>query len=494
MASIRKHKDKSTLEEVEELLFRKNVGEALDLLLQRSSNREMRERVERLRQEYLQIRLQELSESFAGQAEQSKYLNTQIRAIAREIDRLPDETPLESHSEHPENQTKPEPTAMEQDSTGVETAVREPEKQTYPEQAPLSKLALRILANQEKTWERLRMKFSNQETHPKHLLALEGEGPNALGTLAALLALEQALRRQSGRSDYRLCQSFELVGGTGLSAFFATAIALGQPVSAFQAVFTDKITLLYSNPRTDMESVQLYLLDFMREYFAQDTLADADWQSGVCYFLRHYESGQPLLIDNHPEGKSQAEYGVLPLAQLVMAAGNPFAGTAVQLDTTPPRRVLDISHGLFRNPELLLFYHSTDPEAPFQWPAYASDLRLCSIGTRLDPDITDPVMQQNMASQSAPTPAPFATPHSPLSAAQYQHQRLSRWLLEGESLAGSHTDIRPALGSNPALVCRIALPPVPESRLLDWEYLHAQADRALESADLSAFLPKLQAQ
>ncbi|MCC6459468.1 MAG: hypothetical protein IT260_03290 [Saprospiraceae bacterium] len=365
-----------------------------------------------------------------------------------------------------------------------------------PENQASSKQANRLLAKEQQAQAQWMAKLSATEQYPKHLLALEGEGLNALGTLAALLALEQALRRQSGRFDYHLCQTFELVGGTGLSAFFATAIALGHPMSDFQSVFIDKITLLYSNPRSDFESVQLYLLNFMREYFGKTTLAEANWQSGICYFLRHYESGQPLLIDNHPDGKTFPDNGALTLAELLLAAGNPFSTSAVQLEfPSSPVRVVDISNGLFRNPELLLFYQATSADGPFQWPATnPNDLRLCSIGTQLDPDIPNPAIEQNDANPSAPRPEAIAAPRSPLSAAHYQYQRLSRWLLEGESLAGSHTDSRPVLGANPALLSRIALPPVPESRLLDWEYLRAQADRALESADLSAFLPKLQAQ
>ena len=66
---------------------------------------------------------------------------------------------------------------------------------------------------------------------PRRILALDGGGIRGVITLGVLAALEQQLRERRSDPDYRLCQFFDLIGGTSTGAIIATGLARGMSVA-----------------------------------------------------------------------------------------------------------------------------------------------------------------------------------------------------------------------------------------------------------------------
>ena len=63
---------------------------------------------------------------------------------------------------------------------------------------------------------------------PRRIPALDGGGIRGVITLGVLAGLEQQMRERRGDPDYRLCQFFDLIGGTSTGAIIATGAGLKE--------------------------------------------------------------------------------------------------------------------------------------------------------------------------------------------------------------------------------------------------------------------------
>jgi len=65
---------------------------------------------------------------------------------------------------------------------------------------------------------------------PKRILALDGGGIRGALTLGYLKRLETILREKYDDPDYRLCDYFDLIGGTSTGSIIAAGLAIGLTV------------------------------------------------------------------------------------------------------------------------------------------------------------------------------------------------------------------------------------------------------------------------
>src|ERR1041384_3003048 len=64
---------------------------------------------------------------------------------------------------------------------------------------------------------------------PKRILSLDGGGVRGVISLAYLERIQAILRERHG-PGLRLCDYFDLIGGTSTGSIIATGLALGMPV------------------------------------------------------------------------------------------------------------------------------------------------------------------------------------------------------------------------------------------------------------------------
>src|SRR6185312_3247852 len=70
---------------------------------------------------------------------------------------------------------------------------------------------------------------------PKRLLAMDGGGIRGAVSLGYLSRIEAILReRAGGDPDFRLCDYFDLIGGTSTGSIIATLLALGHSVAEIE--------------------------------------------------------------------------------------------------------------------------------------------------------------------------------------------------------------------------------------------------------------------
>jgi hypothetical protein len=282
---------------------------------------------------------------------------------------------------------------------------------------------------------------------PKRLLALDGGGVRGAVTVAFLERIEKLLRDRYG-PETRLCDHFDLVGGTSTGAIIAGALALGHHVGQVKSFYLDMAKFAFKRQRWYIPLVESKfdargLREKIEEVVGDRLLETEDLLTGFCVVTKRMDTGSPWVLSNDPRapywnngkdagGKSYIGNRYFPLVNLVRAstaAPHYFdpeilpiteraplpKDVARPFDAPPPRRfaraILEqigvLRHhkidtdafGLFvdggvtphNNPALALFHLVTLKAFDMQWPTGPDRLSIISIGTgmhrpRLDPE------------------------------------------------------------------------------------------------------------
>src|SRR5687768_17623025 len=72
---------------------------------------------------------------------------------------------------------------------------------------------------------------------PKRILALDGGGIRGVLTLEYLAVIEKMLRDRTGQDELRLCDYFDLIGGTSTGSIIAAALACGMSVADLKELY-----------------------------------------------------------------------------------------------------------------------------------------------------------------------------------------------------------------------------------------------------------------
>jgi predicted acylesterase/phospholipase RssA len=159
---------------------------------------------------------------------------------------------------------------------------------------------------------------------PKRILALDGGGVRGVMTCAILEAMEEALRRrlpESEREDFRLCDYFDLIGGTSTGAIIATWLALGHKAAETRKLYlklagdvfgeTNLLSQIGVKEKFDAAVFQRVtdkaFADFVeskgrqRDYVVH--LHDKLIRTGLALFAKRIDRASPWIVHNNPRGK-----------------------------------------------------------------------------------------------------------------------------------------------------------------------------------------------
>lgn len=232
---------------------------------------------------------------------------------------------------------------------------------------------------------------------PRRILALDGGGIRGVITLGVLAALEQQLRERRGDPDYRLCEFFDLIGGTSTGAIIATGLARGMSVAeiadfyerfgsvAFERkVLWQRWRALYGDgalvgllkrtfgPATDLRPEHLRCL---LTVVTRNATTDSAWPI----------SSNPAAKYNDP-GRPDCNLRI-PLWRLVRASTAApvyFPPEVVPWHPTDPAKSFVFVDGgttAYNNPAFLLFRMATEPAYRLGWEKGEQRLLIVSVGT-----------------------------------------------------------------------------------------------------------------
>lgn len=245
---------------------------------------------------------------------------------------------------------------------------------------------------------RLELKMTKPAPH-RRVLALDGGGVRGLLTLGILEELEMELRHRSGRPDYKLCEYFDLIGGTSTGSIIATGLALGMSVADISALYKILIPQIFKEaPGSGLGFLAPKfksgpLTKALGEAFGENTLASPKLETALAVFCKRIDSGAAWTLTNNPRWKYYDSNKVFLLRDLVQAsaaAPHFFEGVMLSLEERDEdgRKAgkqdyffIDGGVGGNNNPTLEMLMTLRDPAYGFDWELGADKLYVLSLGT-----------------------------------------------------------------------------------------------------------------
>jgi hypothetical protein len=224
---------------------------------------------------------------------------------------------------------------------------------------------------------------------PKRILALDGGGIRGALTLGFLERIEQILRKRHGRKDLRLCEYFDLIGGTSTGAIIAAALAQGDTVEEVKTLYLELGRRVFGRRRWWWQWLsakwdERVLRKALKEHFNNAILGDATLQTGLCIFIKRADRNETVPLFNHPHGRFYARRRGILLREAVRAstaAPTYFLPEQLEIGRGDVGVFVDGGLSMVNNPALYLFLMATLRCFPFRWATGEENLLLVSVGT-----------------------------------------------------------------------------------------------------------------
>jgi hypothetical protein len=239
---------------------------------------------------------------------------------------------------------------------------------------------------------------------PKRVLALDGGGVKGVVTIAFLERIEKLLKERSGRGDdFRLCDYFDLVGGTSVGSLLATLIALGYSVAEIRSLFWDWAPQIFRRPWFGIPTLSPRfsssgLKKRATKLLKDRTLESPDLKTGLAIITKRIDTGSPWVLTNNPRSKywndppdgsylGNRHFRIADLVRASTAAPYYFAPKRIRIvprakrPRVPPGLFVDGGVSPFNNPALMLLMLAGINGYGFQWDLGADHLLMASVGT-----------------------------------------------------------------------------------------------------------------
>ena len=237
------------------------------------------------------------------------------------------------------------------------------------------------------------------DSGPKRLLALDGGGVRGVLTLQYLKRIEKILRERTGNDPhFRLCQYFDLIGGTSTGSIIATGLALGWTVEKLETLYHELSEQVFRKsiwrrgilqakfPRTP-------LMKALTEQFGDRTLGSDDLQTGLMIMTKRLDSGSPWPLMNNPKGRyfnpaspkgkatPNKDFLLREIVRASTAAPHYFNPERLRIGKGVEGAFVDGGVSPHNNPALQLLLMATTEGFGLKWPMGADQLLVVSVGT-----------------------------------------------------------------------------------------------------------------
>jgi patatin-like phospholipase/acyl hydrolase len=286
------------------------------------------------------------------------------------------------------------------------------------------------------------------------ILSLDGGGIRGALTLGYLQKIEDTLKVKTGNPNLRLCEYFQLIGGTSTGSIIAAALAIGMSV--------DQITKLYMNlggkifgkkykwwnifqidDLIKAKYDEAPLEDELKKVFGTITLGDnKSLKTGLCIVAKRADTNSIWPLINHPNGKyfdskdgKNKDILLWKAVRASTAAPTYFLPQIIDVGGGMPKAAfVDGGLGTTNNPALLLLIVATLKGFPYKWEWGADKLSIVSVGTGMGrwAKIPNDVKRNNMLNWAQQVPDMF------MQDASWLNQTILQWM--SESPTACHID------------------------------------------------------
>jgi hypothetical protein len=231
----------------------------------------------------------------------------------------------------------------------------------------------------------------------KRILALDGGGVRGIIAIAFLERLESLLDRAAGK-PVRLCDWFDLVGGTSTGAIIAAAVALGMRTAEIKLIYQELAPEIFRKSRWRLVGRQsLFEANHLRQkligIIGDRKLDSDDLQTGLCIVSKRLDTGSSWILMNNPRSAywdtppdksfiGNRYFSLVNLVRASAAAPHFFDPELIQIaEGMAPALFVDGGVSPHNNPSLYMFMAVTLPAMRLNWPVGVENLSIFSVGT-----------------------------------------------------------------------------------------------------------------
>lgn len=285
----------------------------------------------------------------------------------------------------------------------------------------------------------------SNKTSPKRMLALDGGGIRGALALGYLQRIEDILRKQHGGSkDFRLCDYFDMIGGTSTGSIIAACLATGKSVKEIKDMYMELGGKIFAKKNKWWKIFEIDdllkatykekpLEEELEKAFGDITLGDADRiKTGLCIVAKRADTNSVWPLINHPDGKffntkSGFNKDILlwKAVRASSAAPSYFLPQIIDVGGTfGEAAFVDGGVSMSNNPSLQMLMVATLQGFPFKWKWGADNLLMVSVGTGMSrwKKIPADVSKTNLLSWAKQLPDMF------MQDASWHNQIMMQWM------------------------------------------------------------------
>lgn len=243
---------------------------------------------------------------------------------------------------------------------------------------------------------------------PKRILALDGGGIRGIVTIQLLRRIESILRERQPagrRAAFRLCDAFDLIGGTSTGAIIATGLALGMAVDELDALYRKLGEAIFDERwfRKGLLRAKFSekpLRAALKSAFGDAKLGGPELRTGLAIVTKRIDTGSPWLLHNNPHGPhfaeredgavANSEFLLRDIVRASTAAPHYFDPERITVAKGSTGAFIDGGVSPHNNPALMLLMLATLHGYGLRWPLGEDRLLLVSVGTGSKSRADDP--------------------------------------------------------------------------------------------------------
>ena len=236
---------------------------------------------------------------------------------------------------------------------------------------------------------------------PKRILSLDGGGIRGALTLGFLEKMEDVLRKQNGNDpNFRLCDYFDLIGGTSTGSIIAACLAIGKSAKEIREMYFELGGKIFAKKYKWWNIFQtgkflhagydhVPLEDQLKAVFGNMTLGDERLRTGLCVVAKRADTNSVWPLINHPDGKyyssvhgNNSKIELWKAVRASAAAPTYFLPQSIEVGGGLSRAAfVDGGVSMANNPSLQLLMVATLKGFPFRWKTGVNNILLISVGT-----------------------------------------------------------------------------------------------------------------
>ncbi|CAN5823210.1 hypothetical protein BH20ACI4_BH20ACI4_03530 [soil metagenome] len=223
----------------------------------------------------------------------------------------------------------------------------------------------------------------------KRILALDGGGIRGALTLGYLENIERILRDKHDNPELKLCEYFDLIGGTSTGSIIAAGLAIGMTAAEVKKMYLDlggevfsKNSFLRRFTHASFDAGRLRAE--LQKVFGEITLGSDQIKTGLCIVAKRVDTDSTWYLLNHPNGKYYKHNEGMLLRHAIRAstaAPTYFDPEAIDVGFSESGVFVDGGVSMANNPALALFLIATLEGYKFNWETGEDKLLVVSIGT-----------------------------------------------------------------------------------------------------------------